>query len=183
MKRSSLFFVLLAGWIIVASWWYVCKIRDDCRGSDILSGAQAVESPAAEAAALVAAVEPAEDSVTLALDYIRKTGERTYYFDFASAEFHPGTDEDRYMSALRIYFSARPDAVLTVEGHSDSRGSAAANDKFARLRAEAAGAHFTRNGIETSRMRIVSKSDTEPAASNETEKGRSSNRRVEVTVN
>ena len=167
----------------MASWWYVCKIRDDCRGSDILSGAQAVESPAAEAAALVAAVEPAEDSVTLALDYIRKTGERTYYFDFASAEFHPGTDEDRYMSALRIYFSARPDAVLTVEGHSDSRGSAAANDKFARLRAEAAGAHFTRNGIETSRMRIVSKSDTEPAASNETEKGRSSNRRVEVTVN
>jgi len=183
MKRSSLFFVLLLGWIIVASYWYVCRIRDDCRGSDQLSGAEAVESPAAMVVASDATVEAAEDSVTLALDYIRITGKRIYYFDFASAEFHPGMDEDRYLSALRIYLSASPDAVLTVEGHADRRGSVAGNDRFARLRAEAAGAYFTGNGIENDRMKIVSKSDTEPAASNETEEGRRLNRRVEVTVN
>ncbi|HER07803.1 MAG TPA: hypothetical protein ENO20_02730 [Bacteroides sp.] len=184
MKRPYLFFfLLLAGWIIFASYWYVCRIRDDCRGVDRAMQAEAVQTLPAETVAEDAGSKPVEDSAAIALDHIREIGTRIYYFDFASAEMKAGTDDDMYLSSLRTYLRNTTDASVIIEGHSDNRGSYEANEKFAKLRAEAARDYFIKNGIDGVRIRTVSRSDTRPAASNDSEDGRKLNRRVEITVN
>ncbi|MBN1131997.1 MAG: OmpA family protein [Bacteroidales bacterium] len=185
MKRLSLlFFLLLVAWIFLATYWYVCKIRDHCNKGDQVPATELPETlkPAGSDDALPED-ETGTDSLAIALDYLNRMGTRTYYFDFASAEFSPRPDENQYLSSLQTVLRKRPDAVVTIEGHSDNRGSEAANDQFARLRAEAVMNYFTENGIPGGRIRTVSKSDREPAATNQTEEGRKLNRRAQIIIN
>jgi len=185
MKRISLFFfVLLVIWIIIATYWYVCKIRNDCGReaqatlpgtADTLQAGYDAEEPVVPA--------PEKDSVALAADYLNEIGTRTYYFDFASAELKKAADDEAYLSALRLWLMNNADASVTVEGHADNRGSATANDRFGRLRADAVRAYLNENGIDDKQVTTLSKGDTEPAASNDSEDGRKLNRRAEITIN
>ena len=101
MKRLSLFlFLLLVAWIIIATYWYVCKIRNDSgRGAQAslpeIADTLQTGYDTAEADAL-----PEKDSVALAADYFREIGTRTYYFDFASVEFSEAAGDDACLSAL-----------------------------------------------------------------------------------
>ncbi|MBN2212739.1 MAG: OmpA family protein [Bacteroidales bacterium] len=184
MKRLSLFFfVLLVLWIIIATYWYVCKIRNDCGRAPEASLAEPTDTLQAAYDAAEPVASPEKDPVALAADYLDGVGTKTYYFDFASAELKTDEGDTAYLSALRLYLKNRSEASVTIEGHADNRGSAAANDRFAKLRAEAVMQYLTGNGIDENRIRTISRSDTEPAASNDSEDGRKLNRRAEITIN
>lgn len=175
MKRLSLlFFLLLVAWIIIASYWYVCKIRNHCgAGPETL----------ADVTDTLKSKIDSTDSIAVALNYLHEAGTRVYYFDFASAEYTPSVDDDVYISALKLYHSSRPDAIAILEGHADNRGSSAANEKYSKLRAEAVLEYLVEKGVDESKIKTLWKSDTEPAASNNSEDGRRLNRRVEITIN
>ncbi len=185
MKRLSLFFfVLLVIWIILAAYLYVCKIRNDCGREAQAQLPEMADTLQAEYDAAEPAVTiPEKDSIALAADYLREIGTRTYYFEFASAELKEAADDETYLSALRLWLLNNADASVTIEGHADNRGSAAANNKFARLRAEAVKAYLNENGIDDIQITTLSKGDTEPVASNDSEDGRKLNRRAEITIN
>lgn len=85
---------------------------------------------------------------------------------------------DKIAGTLREY----PDTTVTVIGHSDSIGSAEANREIGRRRAAAVADYLAERGIARGRMRIETRGDLEPIASNATEAGRSQNRRVELLV-
>ncbi len=184
MKRLSLFlFLLLIVWIIIATYLYVCKIRGHCDNNDQEARTEIADTLKTEYGTAESDKNLQKDSVALALDYLREIGNRTYYFDFASAELSIDGNDDKYFSALSIYLDNNPDVLVTIVGHADSRGSFAANDKFATLRAEVVRDYCIENGINKDQITTVSKSDTEPAASNETEEGRKLNRRAEIIIN
>ncbi len=72
---------------------------------------------------------------------------------------------------------------ITVEGHTDSRGSERSNLRLSRRRADAVRRFLVQNGAPARRVRAVGKGEGTPVADNDTAEGRASNRRVEIIIN
>lgn len=68
--------------------------------------------------------------------------------------------------------------TVVVEGHTDSTGPQAFNQALSEARAEAAVAYLAAIGIEAERLTSLGYGEEQPIATNETEAGRASNRRV-----
>lgn len=76
-----------------------------------------------------------------------------------------------------------PGAALAVEGHTDTSGNSAANQRLSQARAEAVRDHLTqRLQIPAGRITALGHGDTRPVASNETEQGRRENRRIDLVI-
>ena len=71
---------------------------------------------------------------------------------------------------------------VTIIGHTDSRGSAAYNQKLSQDRADSVKAHLVKGGVEASRIGTVGKGEDEPIADNTTAEGRVENRRIEAKL-
>lgn len=71
---------------------------------------------------------------------------------------------------------------LEIQGHTDSSGAEAYNEKLAFERAEAVRTYLYGQGIPLHMMEVVSFGETRPVADNGTAEGRAQNRRVEVIV-
>lgn len=75
-----------------------------------------------------------------------------------------------------------PDLVISLGGHTDNTGDAAANLTLSQQRADAVLAYLTSNGIAASRLRAVGYGQNAPIGDNETEAGRAENRRTAFTI-
>lgn len=75
-----------------------------------------------------------------------------------------------------------PDTDLVVEGHTDSTGSEALNQRLSERRAESVSSLLRAYGVLGRRITTVGYGETRPVASNETVAGRHQNRRVEVLI-
>lgn len=75
-----------------------------------------------------------------------------------------------------------PSANFMIEGHTDSQGSDALNQKLSEERAGAVKTYLVENGIDASRLTSAGFGETNPIDSNKTSKGRANNRRVEVKL-
>jgi hypothetical protein len=75
-----------------------------------------------------------------------------------------------------------PTLVITVEGHTDSIGSAESNQALSEARAQAAKEWFVASGIAPERVFAVGYGETRPIADNATEEGRAMNRRIEFRL-
>ena len=72
---------------------------------------------------------------------------------------------------------------LLIEGHTDSVGNAAMNQVLSLKRANSVAEYLAKQGGFTrSMMETVGQGESKPVASNKTKKGRSLNRRVEITA-
>lgn len=71
---------------------------------------------------------------------------------------------------------------IIVEGHTDSRGSAPANQELSLKRAESVRSHLVAQGIPAEKARAVGLGSDRPVADNKSEEGRANNRRVEIVV-
>ncbi|MFP4599085.1 MAG: OmpA family protein [Persicimonas sp.] len=72
--------------------------------------------------------------------------------------------------------------LLRVEGHTDSRGSEDYNELLSQRRAESVRDYLIEAGVEPSRLTATGYGEAKPLADNDTEEGRSRNRRVEFTI-
>jgi len=72
------------------------------------------------------------------------------------------------------------DYKIEIGGHTDNVGSEAANMRLSQLRAKAVMDWLIENGIETDRLSAKGYGKSKPVTSNDTEEGRSRNRRVEI---
>lgn len=95
-------------------------------------------------------------------------------FAFNSSELVVSSTLDTMLDALL----ANQMLTLKVEGHSDSVGSNKYNLILSELRAKSVAEYFIVHGIDASRITIIGKGSQDPVASNDTETGRSLNRRV-----
>ena len=184
MKRLSLLFsILLIAWISIASYWYVCKVRNHCGGTDQASLSEMKEDISTEESDAVSAADMETDSLAIALEYLNGIGTKKYYFEFASSKLNAADDDETYFTSLGYFLVNTPGSTLTAVGHACSRGIAQANERFSKLRAETIKQYLIGKGIPAEQIILEWKGDTEPAASNETEDGRKLNRRVEININ
>ena len=100
------------------------------------------------------------------------------HFDTAKAVIKP--DSEPTLAQIVALLQQNPALKLSVVGHTDSVGQAAANMKLSADRAAAVVAALTGKGIAAARLSSAGVGPYCPVASNRTEDGKAQNRRVEL---
>ena len=80
------------------------------------------------------------------------------------------------------FMKATPVLKVEIQGHTDSKGSEAYNQKLSEKRAKAVGAELIKLGIEADRVQTKGYGESNPVASNDTVEGRAANRRIEAVA-
>ena len=99
-------------------------------------------------------------------------------FDKSSLSDDAKTNLNKLVTVLNSY----PDTDIEVQGHTDSQGSEAYNKSLSQRRAGAVSGYLTGKGISRSRVTIKGFGETQPKYDNNTENGRTQNRRVEFLI-
>lgn len=105
---------------------------------------------------------------------------RNVFFNTASYELLPDSEVEIDKLARLLFLN--PDLRIELGGHTDDVGQDAANQKLSEQRANAVRDRLIEKGVQAERLTAVGYGETRPMASNETEEGRSLNRRTVVTV-
>jgi OmpA-OmpF porin, OOP family len=159
-----------------------------------LGGKKQAPAPVAEVAPVI--VEPPKPApvvkpepvippvpVAAPTEEIKVKGRTTIDVKFKTnkADISPAYDGElaEFADVLKKY----PDLNVTIEGFTDSVGSAQYNKKLSQRRAESVKKYLVdKLGIDASRLKAVGYGLEKPIASNKTEEGRKKNRRVEAAV-
>lgn len=72
--------------------------------------------------------------------------------------------------------------AISVEGHTDSQGSAAGNKRLSQTRAQTVADYLRNKGVPDERVSAIGFGSSKPVASNRTSAGRAKNRRIEFKV-
>ena len=99
-------------------------------------------------------------------------------FDKSSLSADAKTNLNKLVTVLNEYH----DTDIEVQGHTDSKGSLAYNQTLSEQRANAVSGYLTSKGIVASRLTIKGFGETLPKYENDTEAGRTQNRRVEFLI-
>jgi hypothetical protein len=100
------------------------------------------------------------------------------HFDIDKSTLQP--DSKPLLDDLAVALNNFPDWGLRIVGHTDASGSPEANEGLSLERANSIKAALVERGIVADRLRAAGAGQNRPIASNDTEQGRSLNRRVEL---
>lgn len=104
------------------------------------------------------------------------------FFDTGADVLRP--ESTPTLKAIAAMLAEHGDLRLTIEGHTDNVGAAAANLALSERRAAAVKAALVASfGVAADRLQTAGLGDTKPAAPNGTPEGRQQNRRVELVRN
>jgi OmpA-OmpF porin, OOP family len=105
---------------------------------------------------------------------------KTILFNSGKSSFQKQTMP--VLQAITAILKEYPSANFMIEGHTDSQGSDALNQKLSEDRAAAVKTYLVENGIDAARLTSAGFGESKPIDSNKTSKGRANNRRVEVKL-
>ena len=91
-------------------------------------------------------------------------------------------DSEEALEAIISILNEYPNAKFTVEGHTDSVGSAKNNMRLSEARALSVKSYLVENGVDEFRLSSKGYGEEKPIASNDTRAGRAENRRVEINL-
>lgn len=101
-------------------------------------------------------------------------------FEYKSFQLTP--DAKKELDELIEALKKEQSFSVKLEGHTDSKGDEAANQDLSEKRASSAKKYLTSKGIAEKRIQTQGFGESSPVDTNETEEGRSKNRRVEIKV-
>ena len=101
-------------------------------------------------------------------------------FDIDSSEVRYSLEDSlvRLSTSLNKY----PNTNVEVIGHTDNVGGQDYNQRLSTRRAESVSSILAQNDVSRSRIKAYGRGELEPNMTNETSKGRASNRRVEIII-
>lgn len=88
----------------------------------------------------------------------------------------------RVLDSVGLVVAEYQKTLVVIAGHTDSVGSDQNNQTLSQNRAESVGRYMSAKGVAAERMVITGYGESRPVASNDTDSGRSQNRRVEITL-
>jgi OmpA-OmpF porin, OOP family len=101
-------------------------------------------------------------------------------FEIAKADLKP--EAQPILDELVVFLQKNTTAKIEICGYTDAQGEAAANLKLSNARAKSVYNFLISKGIDANQLASKGYGEANPVADNETETGRSSNRRVEILV-
>lgn len=99
------------------------------------------------------------------------------HFEFNRAVIRSVSNE--ILNTVAQVLNDFPQVTLEIQGHTDSRGRDAYNERLSQQRAEAVREYLVGQGIATNRLTSRGYGEAQPIDSNRTSAGRAANRRVE----
>jgi len=102
------------------------------------------------------------------------------FFDFNKADLKTESYEE--LDRLTSFLQDNKKIEIEIAGHTDNVGSDEYNQKLSQQRVESVVAYIVSKGIDKNRLQAKGYGESKPIASNETEEGKSTNRRVEFTI-
>lgn len=101
-------------------------------------------------------------------------------FATGRATLRPGASAR--LRPLVTYLNAAPNVRVRIDGHTDSVGSTAMNQRLSEARAAAVRNALVAAGVSAARIETVGHGETQPIGTNVNAAGRQANRRVELTL-
>jgi outer membrane protein OmpA-like peptidoglycan-associated protein len=106
---------------------------------------------------------------------------KTILFDTGKASIKG--QSQNVLNNITAILKEYPNANFHVDGHTDSTGGAANNQRLSEKRAASVKDYLVNNGIDQSRLISRGFGEDRPLDTNKTRAGRKNNRRVEVSLN
>lgn len=101
---------------------------------------------------------------------------------FGFDESNLSNDAKISLNKLVTVLNTYPETDIEVQGHTDSKGSESYNQTLSVQRANAVTRYLTSAGISSGRLNVIGFGETLPKYENNTENGRTQNRRVEFMI-
>jgi peptidoglycan-associated lipoprotein len=105
---------------------------------------------------------------------------RDIFFDFDKYDIRP--NDARTLDANATWLKSNPDHLVLIEGHCDERGTNEYNLALGERRAKSAMNYLVSQGVQASRITIISYGEERPACTERTEECWSRNRRAHFLV-
>jgi outer membrane protein OmpA-like peptidoglycan-associated protein len=99
-------------------------------------------------------------------------------FDRSDLNTSAETNLNKLVNVLQKY----PDTNIEIIGHTDSKGTDDYNQGLSQRRAISVASYLRGQGVSSSRLTTKGMGESDPIATNNTEEGRSQNRRVEFVI-
>ncbi|MCB9230843.1 MAG: OmpA family protein [Bacteroidia bacterium] len=118
--------------------------------------------------------------LSLGTIFAQNTASTTVLFDHDQFQLNPAAQSEllRFLQANQSVTFQK----LKISGHTDGNGSAEYNQKLSEKRAETVAAFLRENGVQNLEVTVNARGESLPVASNDSELGRQTNRRVEITA-
>ena len=114
------------------------------------------------------------------LDELNKAGFIALYINFDTGKWDLKADGQATVAEIVKMLKSAPALKVSIEGHTDNVGSAAANKTLSENRAKSVMAAIVSGGIDAKRLSSAGFGQERPIADNRSEEGRAKNRRVEL---
>jgi outer membrane protein OmpA-like peptidoglycan-associated protein len=114
------------------------------------------------------------------LDELNRNGFIALYINFDTGKWDLKADGKAAVAEIAKMMKAAPALKISVEGHTDNVGQAAANKSLSERRAQSVSAAVAAAGIDPKRLAAAGFGQEKPIADNRSEDGRAKNRRVEL---
>jgi len=105
---------------------------------------------------------------------------KNIFFDTNKSDIKP--DSKPELQKLIDFLTVNPSLHIEISGHTDNVGNDQANQVLSENRAKAVFAYLINNKIDPSRLVYKGYGKTEPIAPNDTDEGKSKNRRTEFKI-
>jgi outer membrane protein OmpA-like peptidoglycan-associated protein len=105
---------------------------------------------------------------------------RNVFFETGSSRLSSISQTE--LNELLQLLRENPSMRIEIQGHTDNQGKPADNLKLSMFRAKAVLGYLTSKGISTTRLKVNGYGDKRPITSNDTDQGKSLNRRTEIHV-
>jgi OmpA-OmpF porin, OOP family len=119
-------------------------------------------------------------SANIMLDSLKQTGTITLHINFESGKSVIKPESQSIVDQIAEMLKTDASIKISIEGHTDNVGTAAANQTLSQNRAKAVMDAIIAKGIDKTRLSSKGWGQNKPVADNGTEEGKAWNRRVEI---
>jgi hypothetical protein len=102
------------------------------------------------------------------------------YIDYTSGSHEVDSDSREKIKKLAALLNFVSDVKIEVNGYTDDIGTPLANRSLSEKRAKRVSEYLISYGVETARIKVFGKGESDFVASNQTAEGRAKNRRIEI---
>jgi peptidoglycan-associated lipoprotein len=157
-----------------------CSSSDDAVKASGNETNQTSQSLPAESTDTTTVVSPVSESGQLSEEQLKEKvmQNKTVFFAFDNATVSPNYDD--MLAAHAAYLSQHPDMKVTIEGHTDERGTPEYNIALGERRAEAVSKYLQAMGVLPNQISIVSYGEEKPLVQGHTEAAYAKNRRAVI---
>jgi len=111
---------------------------------------------------------------------LSREGHIALYINFDTGKSAIKPESKPIINQIVDMLKSNPQLKINVEGHTDNVGNQKSNKMLSDARAKAVVAEIIVQGIEAGRLTAIGHGQEKPIADNNTEEGRTKNRRVEL---